>query len=113
MSWPLVSTSDVQVYGDSPAAQIADPQYATDHISPQRVKYKHFPYRLSICVQDRCRLRYQSVGSGAVERRVGGVGGMVEVQDAFDRGCIAISGGSWVDLRAYVQTYLTISKRLV
>lgn len=84
---PCKQYLNIQVYRDSPAPQIVHPQHTADHILSQLVEHKHFPYRLALRIENRSRLGRQSVCLAAVQSGIVRVcGGMVEVQNALNRG---------------------------
>ena len=77
------------MYCDAPSPQVIDPQHAADHIAPQIIEDKDFPYRITVRVQDGCGLMYEAIRSGGLMVRRGAIGRrMVEVEDLLNGSCV-------------------------
>jgi hypothetical protein len=104
---------DVQMYGDSPGAQVRDAEDTTNHISSQVVKDKNLPDGFAVGIEDRSGFGDEAVGEGGIVLCVCAFGrGVVEVEDLFD--------GRWRGQYAHLlaerrgsRTHLAVAKGVV
>lgn len=101
------------MYCDAPASQVIDPQHTAYDISTEVVEDEDLPYRLAVCVEDRGRLRYQSVCCRRLMLKLGRIlRDVVEVEYPLDR-CYNRSGLCDRLQASTALTYLAVSQGLV
>jgi hypothetical protein len=89
----------IQVYCDPPTSQVIHLQNTADHVSSQVIKHKDLPYRLTILIEDRSGLWYQSIGCS---RAIGEIERVylrpIEVEHSLYRGCTCVSDAVAVEI---------------
>jgi hypothetical protein len=83
----MSSLLDVQVYCDSPCAQIVHAQYAANHIATKIIEDEHLPYGLAFRVEDGRSMWDEAIGGCCVVVELGFLRDVVQVENALDGGC--------------------------
>ena len=69
----------LQVYSNTPFAQVIDPQDTRNQVPPQVVKDQNLPDRIAIAIQDRTSLRCQPLRSSILRRAI--FRALIEIED--------------------------------